>query len=146
MFFEKLLHTIRWCLMRKNAILVRQEPLFTVRGDIPLSDYPRLYRAESLDISLHLSRSSSGSYLLLGILTSRDTSENSDAFEGMDVDLYTAPGPLWIHGDTWVGKPLLSTKIDDLGHIVLSDVPEGEFVMVLYLPAFEVIVEGLTIP
>ncbi|HYT46647.1 MAG TPA: hypothetical protein VEP90_30250 [Methylomirabilota bacterium] len=132
--------------MRKNAILVRQEPLFTVRGDIPLSDYPRLYRAESLDISLHLSRSSSGSYLLLGILTSRDTSENSDAFEGMDVDLYAAPGPLWIHGDTWVGKPLLSTKIDDLGHIVLSDVPEGEFVMVLYLPAFEVIVEGLTIP
>ena len=132
--------------MRKNAILVRQEPLFTVRGAIPLSDYPRLYRAESLDISLHLSRSSSGSYLLLGILTSRDTSENGDAFEGMDVDLYTAPGPLWIHGDTWVGKPLLSTKIDDLGHIVLSDVPEGEFVMVLYLPAFEVIVEGLTIP
>ena len=132
--------------MRKNATLVRQEPLFTVRGDIPLSDYPRLYRAESLDISLHLSRSSSGSYLLLGILTSRDTSENSDAFEGMDVDLYTAPGPLWIHGDTWVGKPLLSTKIDDFGHIVFNDVPEGEFVMVLYLPAFEVIVEGLTIP
>ena len=132
--------------MRKNATLIRQEPLFTVRGDIPLSDYPRLYRAESLDISLHLSRSSSGSYLLLGILTSRDTSENSDAFEGMDVDLYAAPGPFWIHGDTWVGKPLLSTKIDDLGHIVFNDVPKGEFVMVLYLPAFEVIIEGLTIP
>ncbi len=132
--------------MRQNAILVRQEPIFRVRGDVPQSDYPRLYRAESLDISLHLSRSSSASYLLLGILTSRDTSENSDAFEGIDVDLYAAPGPLWIHGDTWVGKPLLSTKIDDFGHIVFSDVPEGEFVMVLYLPAFEVIVEGLTIP
>jgi hypothetical protein len=132
--------------MRKNATLVRQESLFTVRGDIPLSDYPRLYRAGSLDISLHLSRSSSGSYLLLGILTSRNADENSDAFEGMDVDLYAAPGPLWINGYTWVGKPLLSTKIDDLGHIVFSDVPEGEFVMVLYLSAFEVIVEGLTIP
>ena len=132
--------------MRQNAILVRQEPIFRVRGDVPQSDYPRLYRAESLDISLHLSRSSSASYLLLGILTSRDTSENSDAFEGIDVDLYAAPGPLWIHGDTWVGKPLLSTKIDDLGHIVFSDVPKGEFVMVLYLPAFEVIIEGLTIP
>ena len=132
--------------MRQNAILVRQEPIFRVRGDVPQSDYPRLYRAESLDISLHLSRSSGGSYLLLGILTSRDTSENSDAFEGINVDLYAAPGPLWMHGDTWVGKPLLSTKIDDFGHIVLSDVPEGEFVMVLYLPAFEVIVEGLTIP
>jgi hypothetical protein len=132
--------------MRKSAILVSQEPLFTVRGDVPLSDYPRLYRAESLDISLHLSRSSSGSYMLLGILTSRNTGENIDAFEGMDVDLYLAPGPLWIEGDKWAGKPLLSTKIDDLGHIVFSGVPEGDFVMVLYLPAFEVIVEGLTIP
>jgi hypothetical protein len=132
--------------MRKNATLVKQEPLFTVRGDIPLSDYPRLYRAESLDISLHLSRTRSGSYLLLGILTSQNIGEHSDAFEGIDVGLYAAPGPLWILGDTWVGTPLLSTKIDDLGHIVFSDVPEGEFVMVLYLPAFEVIIEGLTIP
>src|SRR6266702_132411 len=104
--------------MRESATLVRQKLPFTMRGDVPLSDFPRQYRAEFLDISLHLSRSSSGSYMLLGILTSRDTSENSDAFEGIDVDLYAAPGPLWIHGDTWVGKPLLSTRIDDLGHIV----------------------------
>lgn len=132
--------------MRISAIFVRQEPLFTVRGDVPRSDYPRLYRAGYLDISLHLSRSRSGSYMLLGILTSRNASENIEAFEGMVVDLYAAPGPLWMGGDTWVGKPLLSTRIDDLGHIVFSDVPEGEFVLVLYLPAFEVIVEGLTIP
>lgn len=132
--------------MRKSATLVSQEPLFTVRGDVPLSDYPRQYRAESLDISLHLSHSKSGRYLLLGILTSRNADENIDAFEGMDVDLYPAPGPLWIEGDTWAGKPLLSNRIDDLGHIVFSGVPEGEFVMVLYLPAFEVIVEGLTVP
>jgi hypothetical protein len=132
--------------MRISATFVRQEPLFTVRGDVPLSDYPRQYRAESLDISLHLTRSRSGSYMLLGILTSRNASENIDAFEGMDVDLYLAPGPLWIDGDKWAGKPLLSTKIDDLGHIVFSGVPEGDCVMVLYLPSFEVIVEGLTIP
>ena len=132
--------------MRKSATLIRQEPLFTVRGDLPPSDYPRQYRAESLDISVHLSRSKSGSYMLLGILTSRNAGENIDAFEGMDVDLYPAPGPLWIDGDTWVGKPLLSTRIDDLGHIVFSDVPECKFVMVLYLPTFEVIIEELTIP
>src|SRR5689334_16623477 len=106
--------------MRISATFVRQEPLFTVRGDVPLSDYPRQYRAESLDISLHLSRSRSGSYMLLGILTSRNAGENIDAFEEMDVDLYLAPGPLWIDGDKWAGKPLLSTKIDDLGHIVFS--------------------------
>jgi hypothetical protein len=132
--------------MRKNATLVRQEPLLIVRGDAPRSDYPRLYRAESLDISLHLSHTKDGSYMLLGIVTSRNTSENSDDLEGVDVDLYAAPGPLWIHGDTWVGKPLLSTRIDDLGHIIFSNVPEGEFIMVLYLPEFEVIIEGLTIP
>jgi hypothetical protein len=132
--------------MRISATFVRQEPLFTVRGDESRSDYPRLYRAGSLDISLHLSSSRSGGYILLGILTSRNASENIEAFEGMVVDLYAAPGPLWMGGDTWVGKPLMSTRIDDLGHIVFSDVPEGEFVMILYLPAFEVIVEGLTIP
>ena len=131
--------------MRKMATLVRQDPLFTVRGDAQRSDYPRLYRAESLDISLHLSQASSGNYLLLGIVTSRNTSENSGAFEGMYVDLFAAPGPLWLQG-AWVGMPLLSTKIDDLGHIIFNDVPEGEFVMVLYLPTYEVIIEGLSIP
>jgi hypothetical protein len=84
--------------------------------------------------------------MLLGILTSRNASENIEAFEGLVVDLYAAPGPLWMGGDTWVGKPLMSIKIDELGHIVFSNLLEGEFVMVLYLPAFEVIVEGLTIP
>ncbi len=84
--------------------------------------------------------------MLLGILTSRNAGESSDAFEGMDVDLYPAPGPLWVNGDRWSGKPLLSTRIDDLGQFVFSVVPEGDYVMVLYLPAFEVIVEGLTIP
>jgi hypothetical protein len=132
--------------MRKKATFVRQEPLFTVRGDALRSDYPRLYRAESLDISLHLSHTKDGSYLLLGIVTSRNTSDTSDEFEGANVDLYAAPGPLWMHGDTWVGKPLLSTRIDDLGHLICSDVPVGEFVMILYLPAFEVIIEGLDVP
>jgi hypothetical protein len=132
--------------MRINATLVRQELLFTVRGDAPRSDYPRLYRAESLDISLHLSHTKNGSYMLLGIVTSRDTSEYSEDFEGVKVDLYAAPGPLWIYGDTWVGKPLLSTRVDDLNHIIFSSVPEGKFVMVLYLPEFEVIVEGLDVP
>jgi hypothetical protein len=84
--------------------------------------------------------------MLLGILSSRSTAENSDALEGMNVDLYAAPGPLWIDGDTWVGRPLLSTRIDGLGHLVFSGVPEGDFIMILYLPAFEVIIEGLTIP
>lgn len=131
--------------MRENATLVRQEIPFTVRGDVPASDFPRQYKAESLDISLHLSRSSQGSYMLLGILTSTNASESIDAFEGMDADLYTAPGPLVTDGDKQTEKPLLRTHIDDLGNMVFRDVPEGEYIMVLHLPGREVIIEELTI-
>ncbi len=131
--------------MRENATLVRQEIPFTVRGDVPASDFPRQYKAESLDISLHLSRSSQGSYMLLGILTSTNTSESIDAFEGMDADLYTAPGPLVTDGDKQTEKPLLRTHIDDFGNMVFRDVPEGEYIMVLHLPGREVIIEELTI-
>ena len=131
--------------MRESATLVRQKPLFTIRGDVPLSDFPRQYRAESLDISLHLSRSSGGNFMLLGILTSRNAGEGIDAFEGMNAELYSAPGPLGTNGDKRAEKPLLSTKIDDLGHIVFPDVPEGEYVLILLLPGLEVIIEGLTI-
>jgi len=85
--------------MRESATLVRQKLPFTIRGDVPLSVFPRQYRAESLDISLHLSCSSSGSYMLLGILTSRSPSEGVDAFEGRNAELYAAPGPLGTNGD-----------------------------------------------
>ena len=131
--------------MRAIATLVRQKQPFTIRGDSPLSDFPCQYRAESLDISLHLSRSSRGNYMLLGILTSRNANESSDAFEGRNAELYAAPGPLGTNGEKRAEKPLLSTTIDDLGHIVFLDVPEGEYVIVLLLPGLEVIVEGLTI-
>src|SRR5438552_3294170 len=116
--------------MRENATRVRQEILFTVRGDVPAPDFPRQYKAESL----HLSRSSQGSYMLLGILTSTNASESIDAFEGMNVDLYTAPGPLMTDGDKQTEKPLLRTQINDLGHMVFRNMPEGEYIMVLHLP------------
>jgi hypothetical protein len=142
---KKPLHRTRGGVMRESALLVRQKLPFTIRGEVPLSDFPRQYRAESLDISLHLSRSSSGSYMLLGILTSRNANEGIDSFEGVNAELYAAPGPLGTSGDKRAEKPLLSTTIDNLGHIVFLDVPEGEYVMFLLLPGLEVIVEGLTI-
>lgn len=131
--------------MKEIATLVRQEIPFTVRGDVPASAFPRQYKAESLDISLHASRSSYGSPMLLGILTSTRASESIDAFEGMNADLYTAPGPLATDGDKRTEKPFLRTQIGDLGHFVFSDVPEGEYVIVLHLPGREVIIEELTI-
>src|SRR5689334_19815672 len=55
-----------------RAILVRQQTQFVVRSNSPEPDWPRQYRAEFLDISLHLSHSSAGNCILLGILTSTD--------------------------------------------------------------------------
>ena len=81
-------------MMKEIATLVRQEIPFTVRGDVPVSAFPRQYKAESLDISLHVSRSGYGSPMLLGILTSTRASESIDAFEGMNADLYSALGHL----------------------------------------------------
>ena len=131
--------------MKETATLVRQKIPFTVRGDVPASAFPRQYKAESLDISLHLSRSNYGSPMLLGILTSTSASESIDTFEGMIADLYTAPGPLATDGDKQTEKPLLRTQINDLGHMVFRNMPEGEYIMVLHLPGRAVIIEELTI-
>ncbi len=131
--------------MKANAALVRQAISFTVRGDVPASDWPRQYKAESLDISLHLSRSSRGTCLLLGILTSTNATGSVDTFEGMDAELYAAPGPFAADGDEQAAKPLLHTQIDDLGHIIFNDVPEGEYVMILHLPGLDVVIEELSI-
>ena len=134
--------------MREIATLVRQEIPFTVRGergDVPASAFPRQYKAESLDISLHLSHSRYGSPMLLGILTSTNASESFDVFEGMNADLHTAPGPFARNGDTQTEKPFLRAQIDNLGHFVFRDVPEGEYVLVLHLSGREVIIEELAI-
>ena len=135
----------RQIVRRIFASLVRQQAQLVVRGETPSSAWPRQYRAESLDLSLHLSRGSRGNYMLLGILTSANADENVDAFEGAATELYTAPGPLVGEGNKESETPVLSTEVDDLGNIVFSDVPVGEYVMVLRLPNREVVVEGLTI-
>ena len=131
--------------MKETATLVKHKIPFMVRGDVPASAFPRQYKAESLDISLHLSRSNYGSLMLLGILTSTSASESIDAFEGMNADLYTALGLLATDGDKQTEKPFLRTQIDDLGHFVFRDVPEGEYVLVLHLSGSEVIIEELAI-
>jgi len=128
-----------------RATLVRQQTQLVVRGDLPAPDWPRQYKAESLDISLHLSHSSPGNYLLLGILTSASVTQSIDTFEGTLAELYASPGPFAAEGDKQAEKPLLSTQIDDLGHIVFSHVPEGEYVMVLHLPGVDVVIEDLSI-
>ncbi|HJT57527.1 MAG TPA: hypothetical protein VJ761_13585, partial [Ktedonobacteraceae bacterium] len=129
----------------------RTQTQLVVRGETAQGTWPRQYKAESIDLSLHLSRTSSGECMLLGILTSTNPSEDVEALEGVAAELYIAPGPITgasANGTTGKTTPitaLLSTRVDDLGNMVFKPLPVGEYVMVVYLPGRELVVEGLTI-
>jgi hypothetical protein len=125
--------------------VMRTQPQFAVRGNDSEAAWPRQYKAESVDLSLHLSLTSSGEHMLLGILTSIDPSESVDALEGVPAELYISPWPLATNGDKPTALPFLRTEVDDLGHIVFKPVPAGEYVMVIYLPNRELIIEDLVI-
>jgi hypothetical protein len=125
--------------------VIRPQLQLAVRGDASEVAWPRQYKAESVDFSLHLSRTSSGEHMLLGILTSTNPAESVEAFEGIPAELYTAPWPLATNGDRPIATPLLRTQVDDLGNIVFKPVPAGEYVMVVYLPGRELVIEGLAI-
>ncbi len=129
----------------------RPQAQFVVRSKAPEGSWPRQYKAESIDLSLHLSRASNGEYMLLGILTSTNPSENVEALEGVASELYITPGPLADSSANGTGNkttavaPLLHTLVDDLGNIVFKPVPAGEYVMIVYLPGRELVIEGLTV-
>src|SRR5437588_2780855 len=130
------------------AKLVRQQAQLVTRnggsGKLPEKGWPRQYRADSIDLSLHLSRASSGAYMLLGILTSVDSAESVDAFDGAKAEIYPAP----FAGNTGKGKEVTSfrqTMVDDLGNIVFSGVPVGDYTLIIYLPGQEVVIEGVNI-
>jgi hypothetical protein len=125
--------------------VMRTQPQFAVRGNGSEAAWPRQYKAESVDLSLHLSLTSSGEHMLLGILTSIDPAESVDALEGVPAELYIAPWPLATNGDKPTALPFLRTQVDDLGHIVFKPVPAGEYVMVIYLPDRELIIKDLSI-
>lgn len=122
------------------ATLVKQQAQLVVRGDASEAAWPRQYHAGTIDLSLHLSRTSSGEFMLLGIIT--DPTQSIEAFAGLTAELYPATG----------GKdagrsqaPLLREQIDDIGNIVFSAVPVGAYVMIVHLPRRELVIEGLTI-
>ena len=61
--------------------VIRTQAQFAVRGNGFETAWPRQYKAESVDLSLHLSLTSSGEHMLLGIMTSVDPIECVDPFE-----------------------------------------------------------------
>lgn len=130
---------------RLIATLVVQQAQPVLRDNTLDNGWPRQYRAESIDLSLHLSRNSNNDIMLLGIITSIDDTEAVNAFEGMVVELFQAPNPHdTIH--TADAPPFLTTHIEDVGNILLEPVPAGRYTMVIHLPGREVIIEDVNIP
>ncbi len=127
--------------------VLRTQPQFALRGgsDASKTPWPRQYKAEAVDLSLHLSFTSKGERMLLGILTSIDPEESVDVFEGVAVELYTAPGPLTTNGDRPSPFPLLHTQIDDLDNFALKPVPTGHYDLIIYLPNRELVIEDIFI-
>jgi hypothetical protein len=127
---------------RITASLVRQQAHLVLRNDdTPTeSSWPRQYRADTIDLSLHLSRASNGDYLLLGILSSVDNAESVDAFEGAKAELYSA-------GNTTpeTQTPIRITEVDDLGNIVFNAVPIGQYALLIHLPEREIVIEDVII-
>ena len=127
------------------ATPVKRQPAFALRGDEQDTSWPRQYRAEAVDLSLHLSRSSSGEPMLLGILTSANPAEDVEALQGVQAELHKAPLPVASNGTPPKALPFLQTRVDDVGNIVFRPVPAGCYTMVINLPGREVIVDNLII-
>ena len=127
---------------RIAASLVRQQAQLVMRnGNTPTEiSWPRQYQAETIDLSLHLSRASNGDYLLLGILSSVNNVENVDAFEGAKAELYAASNTT-----TETQAPIRITEVDDLGNIVFNAVPIGQYALLIHLPEREILIEDVTI-
>lgn len=145
------LRSVPKLLRRIIASFVANKPQLAVRGQASQGQtgWPRQYRAEQVNISLHLSRATNGDIMLLGLFTSDDPDVSVDAFEGATAELYASPGPanLQDHAlqDGHPIQPLMKTSVDDLGNLVFKSVPPGEYIMIVRLPDSEVVIEGLNI-
>ncbi len=142
--------SLRAAARRLFATLVVQQAQPVTREMAPAAGWPRQYRAEAVDLSLHLSREANGDAMLVGIVTSRDRAMTAGAFEGVTVDLYSAPGPLAAGGGGGqigeeTARPFLTTEVDDVGNILLEPIPAGNYLLILRLPELEVIVEDVRI-
>ena len=123
------------------------QPQFAMRGGSDSSEtpWPRQYKAETVELSLHLSFTSKGERMLLGVMTSIDPEESVEIFQGVAAELYTAPGPLATNGNKEASFPFLHTEVDDLGNFVFRPVLTGQYVLIIYLPNQELVIEDISI-
>ena len=127
------------------ATLVKQQVQLVVRDDVPETAWPRHYQTESVDLLLQLSRASNGELMLLGTITDADASERTDAFEAAEAELYPASNDDSDGENEGAKSPHLYTQVDNLGNIVFSAVPVGDYDLIFHLPDHDVVIEGLTL-
>lgn len=144
------IRTLPTQLKRIIASFVDQKPQLVTRSEPSTTGWPRQYRAETINISLHLSRSSTGEMMLLGLFTSDDPDENVDTFNGVTVELYKAhiaeaKQEAFGKQNGQVEQPFMTTNVDDLGNLAFKAIPIGTYTMLVYLPNLEVLIEELTI-
>ncbi|GAC1506832.1 MAG: hypothetical protein NVS2B12_21530 [Ktedonobacteraceae bacterium] len=115
--------------------------------------WPRHYQADIINVSLHLVRDEPGNVALHGLLSSKSGVGCSESFTGVKVELYAVYDAtcyplkdcLTRSANRITYDPLLSTHVDDLNRIVFASVPSGPYLMIIYLPGFEVVIEELKI-
>lgn len=145
---SSLSHTIR----RIFATLVTPplESNLVKRGSVPTTEWPRQYQAESVNLSLHLSRNSKKEYVLLAIMTSTEPAVSIDAFEGVVAELYTVQRAGGERSEDksqhmFAESPTARTQVDDTGNMVFRAVPRGNYTLVVHLPGHELVIEEVTI-
>jgi hypothetical protein len=137
------------------ASLIPWQPQMVTRqvpSEAQGSSWPRQYRADSLNISLHLSRNSDGEMILLGLFSSTSPDESIEDLEGVPVELHRAKTSVAGHDRTDPQMEelqqetlLMCTSIDDLGNIVFKPVPVGEYTLIVHLSDSDLNMKGLTI-
>ncbi len=137
------------------ASLVPWQPQMVVRqtsagGQNAL--WPRQYHAGSLNISLHLSRSSNGDMILLGLFSSTNPDESIDDLEGIVIELYrVSSSTTGVNGQHMQKDPqqqempFMCTSIDDLGNVVFKSVPPGDYRLTVHLLESDLVIKDLTI-
>jgi hypothetical protein len=119
--------------------------------------WPRQYQADTICISLHLTRDGQGAILLLGLLSSTNEAEHIELFTHTKVELYATHDAAIYTGKEYSLEtgdprdphgphgPLLVTQVDELGHIVFKSVLPGRYLMIIYLLETEIVIEELKV-
>lgn len=146
-------------LQRVIANLVSRQVQLVTRSDtreFTEAQWPRQYQADTVSLSLHLSQDSRGDTILLGLISSTHPDEHIETFDGVKVELYCMDateqalsrrggGSVRDKQRVQSEEPLRVAHVDDLGNVIFTAVPVGSYIMIVYLPETEMVVEGLVI-